>query len=86
MHKLNTTNFLSIFFFLCCLIPWQLSAQGSNLFADNVLHEIRFTEVDTSFFIQSRDYQMVNMSIDGTSLNDIGFRKKGNISASHPNS
>lgn len=85
MNQLNLSYFLKITLPLFCLLPGQLFAQGGNLFDDGVLHEIRFTLVDTNSFIQNRDYQMVDMTIDGTTLTDVGFRKKGNISASHPN-
>ena len=60
-------------------------SQGENLFNDNELHEIRFEVVDTSIFIQGKEYQMVNMIFDGIAVDSIGFKKKGNISASHAN-
>ncbi len=85
MKKHNISLYLIITLILVCSSIEQLIAQGNSLFSDEVLHEIRFTNVDTSFFIQSKDYQMVTVSIDGTTISDIGFRKKGNISAFHPN-
>lgn len=85
MNKQNISLYLIITLVLVCSSTRPLIAQGNSLFSDEVLHEIRFTNVDTSFFIQSKNYQMVTVSIDGTTISDIGFRKKGNISASHPN-
>lgn len=75
---------LSIFliFSYCSVMYGQA---GDNLFDDSFLHEIHFNNVDTSIFIGSKNYQMVNMVVDGTTLNSIGFKKKGNISAGHPN-
>lgn len=62
-----------------------LKAQGEILFDDSNLHEIHFDIVDTTIFINSKDYQMINMTIDGTIIDSIGFKKKGNISATHSN-
>lgn len=70
---------------VCIFSYCSLFAQGENLFNDNNLHEFRFEMVDTNIFIQSKDYQMVNMYVDGVFIDSIGFKKKGNISASHIN-
>ncbi len=61
------------------------NAQGDNLFDDQFLHEIRFTAVDSSIFINSKDYQQVHIEIDDVFIDSIGFKKKGNISATHEN-
>jgi spore coat protein CotH len=59
--------------------------QGTNLFNDAVLHEIHFNNVDTNVIINSKNYQIVTMVVDGQTVDSIGFKKKGNISAFHPN-
>lgn len=54
---------------------------GDVLFEDSELHEIRFSQVDTMLFINTKDYQEVDVLIDGNALADVGFKRKGNISA-----
>lgn len=74
------------FVLLALLCQVDLIAQdGDNLFDDGQLHEIHLTMVDSMIFINSKNYQMVNMTFDGVELDSVGFKKKGNISASHPN-
>lgn len=63
----------------------QLSAQGLTLFNDNYIHEIRFETVDTLIFITTENYQSVKMIFDGNTVNNVGLKEKGNISASHAN-
>ncbi len=63
----------------------NINGQGSTLFNDNYLHEIHFNNVDTMTFINSEDYQSVDMIIDGVQTTSIGLKQKGNISASHGN-
>lgn len=60
-------------------------AQGLTLFNDNYMHEIRFTSVDTTIFINTDNYQSIDMTFDGFLVDDIGLKQKGNISASHAN-
>jgi len=72
-------------FFWCIIATIQLSAQGLTLFNDNYIHEIHFETVDTSIFITTEDYQSVRMIFDGNTVNAIGLKQKGNISASHAN-
>lgn len=60
-------------------------AQGITLFNDSYLHEIRFENIDTMIFINSENYQSVKMTFDGTLINAVGVKQKGNISASHGN-
>lgn len=55
-------------------------SDGLNLFDDSYLHEIRFNQVDTSQFIATKDYQQLQMIVDGVSMDSIGFKRKGNIS------
>lgn len=62
-----------------------LSAQGLTLFNDNYIHEIRFETVDTLIFINTENYQSVRMIFDGNTVNSVGLKQKGNISASHAN-
>ncbi|MCG8575590.1 MAG: CotH kinase family protein [Flavobacteriales bacterium] len=54
---------------------------GDDLFDDGFLHEIRFTTVDTNFFIATKEYQQVDLELDGNALDGVGFKRKGNISA-----
>lgn len=63
----------------------NISAQGLTLFNDNYLHEIHFNNVDTMTFINSEDYQNVDMIVDGVMTTSVGLKQKGNISASHAN-
>ena len=67
------------------IISTHLIAQGNTLFNDNFIHEIRFENVDTSIFINSKNYQSVTMKINGVTVTNVGLKKKGNISASHTN-
>jgi hypothetical protein len=53
---------------------------GNILFDSEKLHTIRFTGVDTTSFFNTKDYQEVNLDFDGTPLENIGFKRKGNIS------
>ncbi|MBI2280285.1 MAG: CotH kinase family protein [Bacteroidetes bacterium] len=53
---------------------------GSNVFNDSFLHEIRFENADTTYWITTENYQMLNMRIDGNLVDSIGFKRKGNIS------
>lgn len=62
----------------------SLFAQGGNLFNDNILHEIYFENADTSL-IGSGNYQMVKIIFDGTVVDSVGIKDKGNISAGVPN-
>ena len=71
--------------FLFVISTISVSAQGLTLFSDNYIHEIRFTSVDTTTFIDTEDYQSVDMTFDGFQVDDIGLKQKGNISASHAN-
>ena len=74
--------FTSLLIIICTV---SLSAQGLTLFNDSYIHEIRFTGVDTMTFINTEDYQSVDMTFDGFQVDDVGLKEKGNISASHAN-
>ncbi len=63
----------------------NLFGQGLTLFNDSYLHEIHFNSVDTMTFINTEDYQNVDMIVDGVTTNSVGLKQKGNISASHGN-
>ncbi|MCB0380422.1 MAG: CotH kinase family protein [Flavobacteriales bacterium] len=65
-----------------CILSLNLVAQvpGSNVFNDSFLHEIRFENADTAYWIASENYQRLNMRIDGTLVDSVGFKRKGNIS------
>ncbi len=65
-----------------CILSINLVAQvpGSNVFNDSFLHEIRFENADTAYWIASENYQRLNMRIDGTLVDSVGFKRKGNIS------
>jgi hypothetical protein len=54
---------------------------GSNIFDDSFLHEIRFENADTTDWIATKNYQMLNVIIDGNTIDSVGFKRKGNISA-----
>ena len=71
---------LLILTFLVFFISVQLNAQGEDLFDDNYLHEIRLEQADTLHFIQTKDYQLLNISIDGKRIDSVGMKRKGNIS------
>jgi hypothetical protein len=71
-----------IFLILCYT---NVFGQGLTLFNDNYLHEIHFNNVDTMTFINTENYQNVNMIVDGVTTTSIGLKQKGNISASHGN-
>jgi len=75
------------YLFVLLLFTYTLNAQvpGAALFDDAMLHEIHFNNADTTIFINSKSYQSVDMIVDGVTVSNIGFKKKGNISASHPN-
>ena len=61
-------------------------APGSQLFDDSYLHEIRFELADTNLFITTQNYQQLNMIIDGSVIDSVGIKRKGNISGySNPN-
>lgn len=75
-----TTTFIII---IACYA--NVFGQGLTLFNDNYLHEIHFDNVDTMMFINSEDYQSIDITIDGVTVTDVGLKQKGNISASHGN-
>ena len=68
---------------LCTLTSFHVS--GQDLFDDSVLHQIRFTGVDTLSLDFSKTEQLVTVHIDGVRLDSVGFREKGNISLFHAN-
>ena len=53
---------------------------GNNLFDDSFLHEIRFENVDTNTYINTKNYQRLLMKVDGAVVDSVGFKRKGNIS------
>lgn len=74
-------NKFSLFlFWVLCPIFALCQTDGSNLFNDNFLHEVRFENVDTVKFIGTENYQPVKMMVDGNVVDTIGFKSKGNIS------
>ncbi|MFN0034817.1 MAG: CotH kinase family protein [Saprospiraceae bacterium] len=83
MQKFIFTTILSLYFVA------QAQAQpGTALFDDAVLHEIRFTTVDTLSlfdFANKGDYFQCKVTIDGTLVDSIGVATKGNISWGAPN-
>ena len=79
MNKISA----SIFYLLFCLN--SVFAQGENLFDDTFLHEIHFTSMDTGLIDGSKVYQMVNITIDGNTIDSIGIKEKGNLSNNVPN-
>ena len=54
-------------------------SQGLTLFNDNYLHEIRFDTVDTMIFINTENYQSVNMTFDGFQVTSVGLKQKGEV-------
>lgn len=87
-HKTMKKNYYYSIVFSCLFIiinATSAQGQGAALFNDSYIHEIRFTSVDTTIFINSDDYQSVDMTFDGFQVDDIGLKQKGNISASHGN-
>lgn len=81
----NNTLYCIYIFLTIISYTSSLSAQGLTLFNDGYIHEIRFTSVDTMTFINTEDYQSVDMTFDGFQVDDVGLKQKGNISASHAN-
>jgi len=67
---------------VCCVLTSKAFAQtpGSNVFNDSFLHEIRFENADTNFWIATENYQRLKMVFDGNVVDSIGFKRKGNIS------
>lgn len=59
--------------------------QGGKLFDDSFLHEIRISEMDTTVIDFVKEYQQVQITIDGEFLDSVGVKEKGNISLSAPN-
>lgn len=58
-----------------------LQAQdGDSLFDDEFLHEIRFEQMDTITYINTKEYQQVRVFIDGNVVDSVGVKRKGNIS------
>lgn len=71
---------------LLLFIAYQpLIGQGESLFDDSFLHEIHFEKMDTLLINGEKTYQMVNMSIDGSNVDSVGIKDKGNISNNVPN-
>jgi len=58
----------------------QAQKNGAQLFNDHLLHEIRFENTDTNIYINSKNYQQVKMYFDGSLVDSVGFKRKGNIS------
>lgn len=83
--KLSKILRVAVSLCLFLVININLQAQGTTLFNDNYIHEIRFTSVDTMIFINTEDYQSVNMLFDGFQVTNVGLKQKGNISATHAN-
>ncbi len=81
--KLSSLLCLIAFYFLNSTSVF--GQNGEQLFDDAFLHEIHFDMVDTTIIIANKEYQMVNVTIDGTAIDSIGFKKKGNISSFHGN-
>jgi hypothetical protein len=78
---MKTTILLILFIAYCS----NIFGQGLTLFNDNYLHEIHFNNVDTMTFINTENYQNVDMMVDGVTTTAVGLKQKGNISASHGN-
>ena len=74
-----------IFVLLLGLTPGIAKGQGEDLYNDDILHEIRFTGFDTTRLDGSKKYQPVALSIDGTTIDSIGVKEKGNTSNGVPN-
>ncbi|MCH2226033.1 MAG: CotH kinase family protein [Crocinitomicaceae bacterium] len=73
----------SINLFLCSIISLTSFGQsdGDNLFNDNIVHQIRFSNADIGMLENgTKTYQMVQMEIDGSVIQDIGIKDKGNVS------
>jgi hypothetical protein len=68
--------YISLLFFC----SYAQAQPGSNVFNDSFLHEIRFENADTAAWIANKNYQMLNMVIDGSIVDSVGFKRKGNIS------
>lgn len=70
---------LILLLFLCSF-SWCQAQPGNNIFDDSFLHEIRFENADTANWIATKDYQMLDVIIDGNTVDSVGFKRKGNIS------
>ena len=68
--------------FIISLFSIRTIAQtgGFDLFDDGYLHEIKFEQFDTTSFLANKNYQMANVYVDGTLVDSIGVKRKGNIS------
>lgn len=64
------------------IIGLSVNAQtdGDHLFDDTFLHEIRFENADTNVWIGSKNYQQLDMYVDGNLIDSVGLKRKGNIS------
>ncbi len=69
--------------FMMLISACLYSQDGLQLFDDTYLHEIRFTQVDTNIYIDTKNYQLVNMEVDNEFVDSVGIKRKGNISGYH---
>jgi hypothetical protein len=72
--------YLLLFATTSTVFAFTQETDGDELFNDNILHEIRFENADTNVFIDTKDYQQLNMYIDNNLIENVGFKRKGNIS------
>lgn len=71
---------LTLYMVFVTMVGICQTTDGDNLFDDSYLHEFRFELVDTNTLISTKDYQQVNMIVDGVVVESVGIKKKGNIS------
>lgn len=81
MSNMKDNLMKTLLFSILSIVATSVTAQdGIDLFDDGYLHEIRLYNVDTTYYIDTKDYQEVNMLIDGAAVDAVGMKRKGNIS------
>ncbi len=87
MMKLKKTLLL----LFCLSYSLNLFAQGEKLYNDKIIHEIRFTSLQSNTWqeviknYEKKEYVPVAIEIDGTKLAKVGLRIKGNRLNHFPN-
>lgn len=85
---MRPSKFTLITLLSCISVVSILAQSGNTLFNDQILHEIRFENIDTSSFFSFAKkgiYYQSKVIIDGTTIDSVGVTTKGNISWSHIN-
>ncbi len=71
---------LILIILITCAFVINAQVPGNSIFDDSFLHEIRFENADTNNWINTKNYQMLNIVVDGNPVDSVGMKRKGNIS------